>query len=414
MEHAKAATNDRITVIDALRGFALLGVVLVHMQQHYSVFNLGAFEPVEPIFPVLDEWISWLTRNVLMGRFINIFAFLFGMSFFIQMDRAAKKNVDFRLRFVWRMAILFLTGVIGSAFYSGDILSFYAVFGLALVLLYPLKTRILLLIVSLILIGAPRWAHYGYDKIGASNEGIVAGVRASPPPEPSQAPQKSPESIRDEASLMNTVKGNLADGRMRTFQYQFSWIGRGYLTFALFILGLVVGRTRFFETAHLHARRNILLFALFSAGALAVGLASGLLPQEHGFFMRGTPSAGALFRMTLNDVNMVLFSAAMAMGFVILYNTKGVGKCLSVLAPYGRMGLTNYESQGIAGSAMFSLWGFGAVFGRWHPTELFLLGIAFYAAQILFSKIWLDYFKYGPLEWLWRSATYLKCQPLRK
>ena len=116
--------NNRITVIDALRGFALLGVILVHMQQHYSIFNFGAFEPSEPLFPILDTWVTWLTRNVLMGRFINIFAFLFGMSFFIQMDRAAKKGIDFRRRFIWRMVILFLIGIIGSAFYSGDILSF--------------------------------------------------------------------------------------------------------------------------------------------------------------------------------------------------------------------------------------------------------------------------------------------------
>lgn len=129
--------GNRIVVIDALRGFALLGVVLVHMQQHYSIFNFGAFAPTEPLFPVLDEWISWLNRNVLMGRFINIFAFLFGMSFFIQMDRAAKKGVDFRRRFLWRMVILFLIGVIGSAFYSGAILSIYAFFGLILVFLYP-------------------------------------------------------------------------------------------------------------------------------------------------------------------------------------------------------------------------------------------------------------------------------------
>ena len=113
MGQNQTVKDNRITVIDALRGFALLGVVLVHMQQHYSIFNFGAFTPTEPAFPVLDEWIGWLTRNVLMGRFINIFAFLFGMSFFIQMDRAARKGVDFRRRFIWRMVILFLIGVVG-------------------------------------------------------------------------------------------------------------------------------------------------------------------------------------------------------------------------------------------------------------------------------------------------------------
>ena len=125
-------------------------------------------------------------------------------------------------------------------------------------------------------------------------------------------------------------------------------------------------------------------------------------------------SAAALLRMTLGDVNMVLFSAAMTMGFVVLYHIRGIGRCLDVLAPYGRMGLTNYEMQGIVGSAIFSLWGFGAIFGRRHATELLCLGLAFYALQIVFSKLWLTFFKYGPLEWFWRSATYLKLQPFRK
>ena len=77
------------------------------------------------------------------------------------------------------------------------------------------------------------------------------------------------------------------DGRMRTLNYQFNWGGRGYLTFALFILGLVVGRIRFFETVHLHTRRNISLFVSFAAGAWIIGRMNGLLPQEHTSFMQG-------------------------------------------------------------------------------------------------------------------------------
>lgn len=414
MEHNKTVQINRINVIDALRGFALLGVVLVHMNQHYSIFNFGVFAPTEPLFPVMDEWVNWLTRNVLMGRFINIFAFLFGMSFFIQMDRAAKKGVDFRGRFVWRMVILFLIGVVGSAFYSGDILSFYAVFGLVLVLLYPLKNKVLVLIACLILAGAPRWISTGYDMITMPRENVEMSAPANTQRVRSERPRRSPEEIRKEATIMNTIKSNLTDGRIRTMNYQFQLFGRGYLSFALFILGLVVGRIRFFETVHLHMRRNIMLFALFAVGAWLVGRVIELLPQEQGFFMQGIPSTTVLFRLTLNDVNMVLFSAAMTMGFIILYHIKGIGKCLDILAPYGRMGLTNYEAQGIIGSIIFSLWGFGSLFGRWHATELFCLGIAFYIVQVVFSKIWLTHFKYGPLEWLWRSATYLKWQSFIK
>lgn len=460
MEQNKAECiqkGGRITVIDALRGFALLGVVLVHMQQHYSIFNFGASAPSESLFPVIDEWVSWLTRNVLMGKFINIFAFLFGMSFFIQMDRAARKGEDFRNRFTWRMVVLFIIGMIGAAFYTGDILSIYAFFGLILVLLYPLKNWALLLIAGLILIGTPRLVSVGYDKLknpqqaeqrvgadrtqrGEGNANWPSSVQpqnTSREQTPSVNPVSSAE--RSEAprvdqplqqrtqrqqnfrsqeqqkpSFWRSVRNNLTNGRERTLSYQFNIGGRGYLTFALFILGLVVGRIRFFETVHLHKRRNVLLFAGFSLGVIVLNCIIGLLPQEQGFFMRGTPSVTSLICMSLNDINMVMFSAAIAMGFVTLYHIRGVGRCLDVLSSYGRMGLTNYEMQGVIGSVIFSLWGFGSIFGTWHATELFLLGIVIYVAQIVFSAVWLRFFKYGPLEWLWRSATYLKWQPFRK
>ena len=137
--------NGRITVIDALRGFALLGVVLVHMQQHYSYFGRGPFLPHEPFLAQWDEDSMWLVMNVMVSRFINIFAFLFGMSFFIQMDRAKQKGISFRGRFLWRMVILFVIGVIGSCFYSGDILSIYAVFGVILLFLDKFKNWVLIL-----------------------------------------------------------------------------------------------------------------------------------------------------------------------------------------------------------------------------------------------------------------------------
>src|SRR5690606_11808170 len=76
--------SKRITVIDALRGFALFGVIITHMLQRFGIFS--GVRPGEPNFPILDGAVQWLFQNIIMGRFINIFAFLFGMSFFIQMD----------------------------------------------------------------------------------------------------------------------------------------------------------------------------------------------------------------------------------------------------------------------------------------------------------------------------------------
>ena len=128
--------GKRITVIDALRGFALFGVMWIHMQQRFGIFSGWMFQRVESATPMLDGWINWLTSNVFMGLFINIFAFLFGMSFFIQMDRAHKKGIDFRKRFLWRMVILAAIGVVGSWFTYLEILTIYAFFGVLLILLF--------------------------------------------------------------------------------------------------------------------------------------------------------------------------------------------------------------------------------------------------------------------------------------
>lgn len=164
MEQSKtiSAPQSRIHVLDALRGFALLGVILMHMLQHFGVFS-GA-PASEPQFPILDTAIQWLSQHVIMGKFINIFAFLFGLSFFIQMDRGAKKGIDFRKRFIWRMVILFAIGIVGNSFFTADILPIYAAFGVIMVLLFPLKNWILIVIAILLLIGTPRIIATNYER----------------------------------------------------------------------------------------------------------------------------------------------------------------------------------------------------------------------------------------------------------
>lgn len=121
-----------------------------------------------------------------------------------------------------------------------------------------------------------------------------------------------------------------------------------------------------------------------------------------------------LATMALSDIKAVFLSGALAMGFIILYQIKGICRCLDILSPYGRMGLTNYEMQNIIGCFLFSMWAFGSFFGQLGTTELFVLGLIVYTLQVIFSRYWMKYFLYGPLEWFWRSATYLKLQSFRK
>ena len=406
------AQGGRITVIDALRGFSLLGVILVHFQQHYSVHSMGPFNEHTPILAQFNDAVFWFVQNVLMGRFINIFAFLFGMSFFIQMDRAAKKGIDFRGRFLWRMVILFAIGIIGSAFYSGDILSLYAIYGVVLLLINPLKNWMLTALAALILLGTPKLTTFAYDKITAPP--AVEQVVEAPERPRGERPPFVPERI----TFAKSVENNLTRGVTEKISYQFQATNRGYITLAIFILGLIVGRLRFFETAHLHMRRNLILFALFIAGNLIFGwlaniVAPGMDPSMW-FLRSGPPTLQTIIGTALFDDELVFSSAALLMAFVILYNIPAIGKVLDVLAPYGRMGLTNYVSQSIIGACLFAMWGLGSTFGAWGYAELMIVGLGLYISQIIISTIWLRYFKYGPLEWLWRSATYLKWQPFKK
>jgi uncharacterized protein len=401
---------SRITVIDALRGFALLGVILTHMWQHYSIFSFQDMEQREALFPELDAAIQWLMQHVIMGKFINIFAFLFGLSFFIQMNRAAKKGVDFRRRFLWRMVILFVIGTVGTVFYSGDILSIYAVFGVFIVFLYRVKSWILITLVSLLLIGMPRILTTSYDRIVK-----VEQPKQTTENRPSVRP---PASAMEKPSFINSAKQNLTRGLQGKINYQFGLFARGYITLALFILGLIVGRLRFFEEVYIRKKRNVILLAGCVPAIVVLDFVTGLFPEQPDIrmlmFSGGDVPPSALAVMGLNDIRSVLFSGALALSFIVLYGIKDIGRRLNVISPYGRMGLTNYVTQNVVGCLLFSIWAFGTIFGRWGTAALFVSGLALYVIQVIISKYWMKYYLYGPFEWFWRSATYLKLQPFRK
>ncbi|MFD1314626.1 DUF418 domain-containing protein [Namhaeicola litoreus] len=402
----------RITVLDALRGFALLGVILMHMLQHFGIPSLA--DQIETLrFPALDEAVQWIGYNVIMGRFINIFAFLFGLSFFIQMDRAAKKGIDFRGRFVWRMIILLAMGLISHAFYNVEIISVYAFFGLLMIPLYKAKNWVLLVLFFFFLLGGPRliqiYKHNQTTKIEMTNQKEDAvEIRETP---------QIPEYLKN-PSFLNSVKYNYQERFTGKLSYQFGLVGRGYITFALFILGLFVGRIRFFEKLAGQKGQNKKLFIGFLLATILVIVLINLLPplnlrilfRPDGQIL----SPSIAFAKTLEDLSLVLSSAALTLGFILLYQKEKIGKYLEALSPYGRTGLTNYLMQGVIGCLLFSPWAFGTTFSGWGATALFVLGIMIYIIQGIISKKWLQDYLYGPLEWLWRSLTYLDFQPFRK
>lgn len=419
VDRSMLVSQKRINVIDALRGFSLLGVILIHMMQKFGYLSDNIIEGAR--YPMFDTIIQLLVTHVIAGRFITIFSFLFGLSFFIQMDRASKRGVDFRGRFLWRMVILFVIGIVGTTFAYMDILTLYAFYGIILVLLFPLRNWVLITLTSLILFGLPLMSMVGFDNI-TFNETITLN-------QPSDANVVDRETLNTttnedvlitNSSFIESAKDNLFVKTKEKLNFQFRKSSIGYIVLALFILGFVVGRTGFFEKVNIKRRKNYILLISFFIVSVVTKLLGRLVAPENTTDIFLLVSQGlkvpisSIIALTLNDLSMLFQSGVLAMGFIVLYQTKFLSKYLDLLSPYGRMGLTNYEAQNVVGAILFSSWGLGSFFGGLGITELFFLGLIIYAIQIIVSKQWLRHFLYGPLEWLWRSGTYMKWQSFKR
>lgn len=417
----KTVPGNRINVIDALRGFALLGVILIHILQLFGYSSVNM--PDAARFPLFDRVVQMIANYVIAGRFINIFSFLFGLSFFIQMDRASKKGVDFRGRFLWRMVILFAIGIIGTIFTYMDILSIYAFFGIILVLLFPLKNWVLITITAIILLGLPLMTIVGFDNITLEQTTAMAAnqqVELQFTKSEIMSVLSNDIDVPANGSFFEAAKDNLTRKTSEKLNFQFLLSSRGYVTFALFILGFVVGRTGFFEKVNVRRKKNFILLIGFIIASVVIELIGQLITPDNPINLLMHISQGlevpmiSIITSTLNDLGSLSQSGVLAMGFIVLYQTKALGKYLEGLSSYGRMGLTNYEIQNISGAILFSTWGFGSFFGRLGMTELFLLGLLIYTLQIIISRQWMKHFLYGPLEWFWRSGTYMRWQPFKR
>ena len=131
MEHKIAETNARIDVADVLRGLAVMGIILLHSIEHFNFYSF----PEEVPF----EWMKFTDQAIWRGLFFTfsnkayaVFALLFGFSFYIQDNNQQRRGKDFRLRFLWRLFILFIIGQFNAAFFTGEILTMYASFGVGL------------------------------------------------------------------------------------------------------------------------------------------------------------------------------------------------------------------------------------------------------------------------------------------
>ena len=381
--------NTRIDVADILRGIAIGGIILIHFieQLNFYVFP----EPSSPFWGTVNKGVWDTVFFLLAGKMYAIFAMLFGLSFFIQHDNQAQRGVDFRLRFLWRMVLLFLFGMFDLLFFNGDILCVYAACGVLIIPLIRASDKVLKCIAFLLLLQPIELV---YIIIGAFDPS------ASPLDLGSMDHFNTVAVAQEHGSIIDVAVAGFLHGQ----QINFLWAienGRLTQTIFFFLVGIMLGRKRLF-----YNEGNNLAFwkKVLKGAAVAFVILTPL------YFIVPKQFESACISNSLNvmlnmwkNLSMMLMIVS---GTTLLYYTTSAKNWLIKIAPYGKMSLTNYLSQSIFGAMLFYNWGFG-LFRYCGHTAALLMGASFIVLQYLFCTWWLKNHKRGPFEELWARLTWL-------
>ncbi len=399
-EHTMAPiqAGERINEIDIVRGLALFGILMVNMSFFkYPVF----FDRYPSSFPEgIDQLSAWFIQLFFTGNFYAIFSFLFGLGFFIFMERTLEKGLELVPLYRRRLLALFAFGLLHLLFFwSGDILMTYAIVGFILLkfrsksLASLGKWIIGLFITSLVL-------NVLFGLVGGLGE-VMAGDKYA----------LIMAEMIDEAiivylqgSFWQLVAFRVLNELPYVLLSLLIWIPA---VLAFFLCGFYVGKKNVFKDIPGHAE---LLRKIISRG-LPLGIFFLLLYLlvETGIWPVSLLVRPALLAAFNYLASIFIFPSYIAIILLVLQRPF-CKKLLTPLAAAGRMALTNYLMQTLL--SVFVFYGFGlGLYGAVTVTVGILLTIGIYVIQVIWSNLWLRKFRYGPMEWFWRVLTYKQLQP---
>lgn len=375
---------ERIDTLDALRGFALFGIFVVNL----SAFTLYDFiAPVQRAALPLAEYdraARFVIELFFHGKFYALFSLLFGIGFAIQLERAEARGGGDLGRYCRRLAVLLLIGLVHLiVLWPGDILTLYALLGFVLIAFHR----------------CPGWALLAWAAVFAALPIGQAWLQATNGFDPG-APL---DSLAREYALRGQLGRSNA---LRRFAEILSE-GREFKVLAMFLVGLWVGRRRILHEPRRH--RGLLAWTLALGGTIGLAGSAGMGAMEIGHPM--ARELGPIARAAIYAAGVYPLALAYAAGMTLLgLRAAGRATC-SIFAPAGRMALTNYLVQTLIATHVFYPDGmdYGGTVG---PLAWIGFAVAAFACQVVVSAIWLRFFRYGPMEWIWRQLTYLRPLPI--
>ena len=397
MNNQPTKEKKRIDLLDIYRGFAILGIFVVNIVIMNSTFlNQDEFA---------KQWtsnIDQITEKVLLlffyTKFFPIFSLLFGLGISMQ---ALKMFDDNRLSFSFfgrRMLILFFFGIFHIVFlWSGDVLNLYAILGLFTTLMIKRSNKLILML-SALFIFFPFYDHFFEFLFNLLNF----------------QPEIYLKNYTGETVNQIIKNGTYLEGiKLRLLEYLSNIpILFGFLApiaISMFLLGLYLGKNKIYNSLEIFIKRIKKTVLLTTIITTIYRITFLFILVNYEIFKLENYREIFIKIMVLSDVVMGVFYL-WGIGWMY-YNTKWK----NLLLPFkyvGRMALTNYLMQSFIGLLLFSSIGFKR-YETLSPSGAFMTAISVFVFQVIFSKFWLKYFRFGPLEWIWRCLTYKALLPIR-
>jgi uncharacterized protein len=392
--------DERIGLIDALRGFALFGVLIANLPvlsgADYLPEDLASRLPTAGADKIVERIIAFLID----GKFITLFSFLFGVGFSIQLERARRAGLGVS-RYARRLGVMLALGVAhATLIWWGDILTVYALLGFVLLLFRRASDRTLV-IWGFALIASRFFGGLLWWLVGRHFQPNHIWFRIFP-------------------TIIDGDVGEVVHMHTR------AWIAMNFGTplspfwnlplLGNMLLGYWFGRKALLADPAQHARFFRRLFGIALTLA-ALGAASmGVMYWHQGAHpMHGRQQLSLLTQLFSAGMHIetMALAATYLSAIALLWRRPRARRALERLVPIGRMCVTNYLSQSVICTLLFyHAYGVGLAGGAGF-LGIFGFGVGLYTIQVIVSRTWLTYYRFGPVEWLWRSLTYGKRQRMR-
>jgi uncharacterized protein len=382
--------NSRIEVVDALRGFALMAILLVHSVEHF----------IFPVYPtdspnwlkILDQGTMNLVFTLFAGKAYAIFALLFGFTFYIQSNNQKKKGKDFGYRFLWRLFFLALFATLNAAFFpAGDVLLLFVIVGIVLFFTRNWSDKAILITAVIFLLQPIEWYHYIASLINPAHQlpDLKVGEMYNQVADYTKS-----------GSFWAFIWGNITLGQKASLLWAVN-AGRFVQTAGLFLLGFYIGRKQFFisnEKNTVFWVKTLIISAICFAPLYTL---KELIMNNNTIIQQ---SLGTVFDMWQK----LAFTLILVASFVLFYNFSKFrfSKFFNDLSFYGKMSLTNYVTQSIIGALIYFPIGLYLAPYCGYTISV-LIGLLVFVLQAKVSSWWLNKYKQGPLEFIWHKWTWM-------